>query len=92
MCSSDLLKGVARKAWRFWAAELEGMSLNCRPDAMMLEGCCVSYQTYVELYELIRDAGQTGCQEVGSSGINWRSDKHGVKARPTEGLTPTTEK
>jgi P27 family predicted phage terminase small subunit len=52
------LKGVARKAWRFWAAELEGMSLNCRSDAMMLEGACVSYQTYVELYELIETQGK----------------------------------
>lgn len=68
------LKGMARKAWRFWAAELEGMSLDCRPDAMMLEGACVSYQTYVELYELIETQGklvakkernpQTGQMEV----------------------------
>jgi len=49
------LKGVARKAWRFWAAELEGMSLNCRPDAMMLEGACVSYQTYVAMHKLIEE-------------------------------------
>jgi len=52
------LKGVARKAWRFWAEELEGMSLDCRPDAMMLEGACVNYQTYVELYELIEQQGK----------------------------------
>jgi P27 family predicted phage terminase small subunit len=68
------LRGVARKAWRFWAEELEGMSLDCRPDAMMLEGACVSYQTYVELYELIETQGklvakkernpQTGQMEV----------------------------
>src|SRR5258706_4916759 len=53
------LKGMARKAWRFWADELEGMSLDCRPDAMMLEGACVVYQTYVELYEMILTQGQT---------------------------------
>jgi P27 family predicted phage terminase small subunit len=68
------LKGVARKAWRFWSDELEGMNLDCRPDAMMLEGACVSYQTYVELYELIEQQGklvakkernpQTGQMEV----------------------------
>ena len=50
------------------------MSLDCRPDAMMLEGACVSYQTYVELYELIETQGklvakkernpQTGQMEV----------------------------
>ena len=32
------LKGLARKAWRFWSEELEAMNLDCRPDAMMLEG------------------------------------------------------
>ena len=68
------LKGMARKAWRFWAEELEGMSLDCRPDSRMLEGACVSYQTYVELYELIETQGklvakkernpQTGQMEV----------------------------
>jgi P27 family predicted phage terminase small subunit len=52
------LKGVARKSWRFWAEELERMSLDCRPDAMMLEACCVSYQTYVEMYELIEQQGK----------------------------------
>jgi P27 family predicted phage terminase small subunit len=52
------LKGIARKAWRFWAEELEEMSLDCRPDAMMLEACCVSYQTYVEMYELIEQQGK----------------------------------
>jgi P27 family predicted phage terminase small subunit len=40
------------------AEELEGMSLDCRPDAMMLEGACVSYQTYVELHELIETQGK----------------------------------
>lgn len=52
------LKGTARKAWRFWSEELEAMSLDCRPDAMMLEGACVSYQTYVELYELVETQGK----------------------------------
>ena len=68
------LKGIARKAWRFWADELACMSLDCRPDAMMLEGACASYQTYVELYDLIETQGklvakkernpQTGQMEV----------------------------
>ncbi len=52
------LKGRARYAWRFWVEELEGMNLDCRPDAMMLEGACVSYQTYVELYELVEQQGK----------------------------------
>lgn len=41
------LRGVARKAWRFWAEELAGMNLDHRPDAMMLEAACASYQTFV---------------------------------------------
>jgi P27 family predicted phage terminase small subunit len=52
------LKGIARKAWRFWAAELEEMNLDCRPDAMMLEGACASYATYVEMYGLIETQGK----------------------------------
>jgi len=68
------LKGVARTVWRFWARELEQMNLDCRPDGPMLEGACVAYQTYVELYELIETQGklvakkernpQTGQMEV----------------------------
>src|SRR5687767_999843 len=60
------LKGITRKAWRFWAEELEGMSLDCRPDAMMLEACCVFYQTHVEMYELIE---QQGSWSLGGSAI-----------------------
>jgi hypothetical protein len=28
--------------WRFWREELEAMDLDRRPDAMMLEGACVT--------------------------------------------------
>jgi phage terminase small subunit len=52
------LRGRARSAWRYWAEELEGMNPDCRPDAMMLEGACVSYQTYVEMYELVEQQGK----------------------------------
>ena len=52
------LKGLARKAWRFWVAELKDMNLDCRPDAMMLEGACVSYQTYVKMHEKVEDQGE----------------------------------
>ena len=68
------LKGVARKAWRFWAAELESLRIDSLPDGPMLEGACVFYQTYVELYELVETQGklvakkernpQTGQMEV----------------------------
>lgn len=52
------LKGIARKAWKLWAEELEGMNLDCRPDAMMLEGACVSYETFVQMHELIEKQGK----------------------------------
>jgi P27 family predicted phage terminase small subunit len=52
------LKGLARKAWLFWVEELEAMGLDARPDAMMLEGACVSYQTYVKMHEKIEDQGE----------------------------------
>jgi P27 family predicted phage terminase small subunit len=42
------LKGRARHAWAFWKEELEGMSLDRRPDAMMLEGACVNYARAVD--------------------------------------------
>lgn len=52
------LKGRARKVWKYWAEELESMNLDCRPDAMMLEGACASYATYVEMYELVETQGK----------------------------------
>lgn len=51
------LKGLARKAWRFWSQELEAMQLDARPDAMMLEGACVCYQTFVEMHQRIQEQG-----------------------------------
>lgn len=52
------LKGLAKKAWRFCVAELEGMNLDCRPDAMMLEGACMAYQTAIDMYVLIEQQGK----------------------------------
>ena len=48
------LKGRARAAWNFWAEELAAMSIDRRPDAMMLEGACVNYGRAV-LADLIID-------------------------------------
>jgi P27 family predicted phage terminase small subunit len=42
------LKGRAKAAWKFWALELAIMSLDRRPDAMMLEGACMGYAHAVE--------------------------------------------
>ena len=33
------------------------MELDCRPDAMMLEGACVAYQTFADLHEQIEQQG-----------------------------------
>lgn len=41
------LRGRARSAWNFWAPELESMSLDRRPDAIMLEGACVNFDSAV---------------------------------------------
>src|SRR5436305_11564280 len=37
------LSGLARETWDFWSEELAIMNLDCRPDAMMLEGLCTAY-------------------------------------------------
>jgi len=42
------LAGRAREAWDLWREELAAMKLDCRPDAMMLEGACVAYRRAVE--------------------------------------------
>jgi P27 family predicted phage terminase small subunit len=58
------LKGLARKAWRFWSEELAHMNLDCRPDALMLEGCCIAYQTAIEAYETIQKHGPLVAKRV----------------------------
>ena len=52
------LKGRAREAWEFWSDELESMDLDRRPDAHMLEGCCVAYDAAVDAYETIQKQGR----------------------------------
>ena len=51
------LKGLARRAWEFWKAELEDMGLDNRPDAMMLEGACVHYARAVYADALVLKEG-----------------------------------
>src|SRR5579884_1012379 len=51
------LKGIARKAWRFWSEELEKMNLDCRPDALMLEGACIGYEMAITAYEAVQKQG-----------------------------------
>ncbi|HLN02059.1 MAG TPA: phage terminase small subunit P27 family [Bryobacteraceae bacterium] len=58
------LKGLARKAWKFWSEELERMNLDCRPDAQMLEGACVAYEAAVECYETIQKQGRLVAKRI----------------------------
>jgi P27 family predicted phage terminase small subunit len=52
------LKGRARAAWTFWSRELEAMEIDHRPDAHMLEGCCVAYDAAIDAYETIKQQGR----------------------------------
>ena len=52
------LKGRARAVWIFWSEELESMDMNRRPDAQMLEGCCVAHDAAVDAYETIQKQGR----------------------------------
>lgn len=53
------LSGRARAAWKFWRQELEAMNLDCRPDAMMLEGACVNYSRAVQADIQVEAGGVT---------------------------------
>lgn len=51
------LKGRARAAWAFWREELIEMNLDCRPDAMMLEGACIGYAGAVQADLIVAKEG-----------------------------------
>lgn len=53
------LRGRSRSAWKFWAEELATMNIDCRPDAMMLEGACVGYARAVEADLILAKEGLT---------------------------------
>jgi hypothetical protein len=53
------------------------MNLDCRPDAMMLEGACIAYQAAIEAYETIQKQGplvakRIAAQETSRSGRSQR--------------------
>jgi P27 family predicted phage terminase small subunit len=58
------LKDRARRAWKFWSAELAAMNLDCRPDAQMLEGACVAYESAVEAYEMLQKQGRLVAKRI----------------------------
>lgn len=80
------LRGRARAAWNFWRQELEGMGLDRRPDAQMLEGACVNYARAVQADLIVDREGpiveeSTVDEETGEK-IVLR-----VKAHPAEGVS-----
>ena len=58
------LKGLARKTWKIWSEELERMNLDCRPDAQMLEACCIAYEAAIECYETIQKQGRLVAKRI----------------------------
>ena len=76
------LKGLARKAWRFWSEELMHMNLDCRPDAMMLEGACIAYQAAIEAYEMVQKQGPLVAKTHSRSGDQQaRGEQHQDRIR-----------
>lgn len=65
------LKGHARRAWRFWCAELEDMGLNRRPDALMLEGACIAYESAIAAFEAIQKQGRFIPKKARDAAGNW---------------------
>jgi P27 family predicted phage terminase small subunit len=76
----DHLAGLAKTAWDFWVKELVDMNLDCRPDAMMLEGACVNYQMAVEADDIIRRCGVIVTDKFYDKDGNLLSEKQ--KAHP----------
>jgi P27 family predicted phage terminase small subunit len=58
------LTGLAKTAWKFWSKELREMKLDCRPDAVMLEGACVGYARAVAADLLIAKVGSVVAEPV----------------------------
>lgn len=51
------VSGLARKAWNFWAQQLEAMKLDYQCDAMVLEGACINYAHAVQADKIIEKEG-----------------------------------
>ena len=71
------LTGRARIAWKFWACELVSIGLDCRPDAMMLEGACVNYARAVQADLIIAKDGATIEQPI----LNKQGEEIGVRIK-----------
>lgn len=55
----DHLSEMARDAWNFLADEIAKMNLDCRPDALMLEGAALNYARAVRADMQIQREGLT---------------------------------
>jgi P27 family predicted phage terminase small subunit len=58
------LRGRARHAWNFWSEELAAIGLDRRPDAMMLEGACIAYESMVNAMLKARELGDVVAEPV----------------------------
>lgn len=55
----DHLSEMARDAWNFLADEIAKMNLDCRPDALMLEGAALNYARAVRADMQVQRDGLT---------------------------------
>jgi len=73
----DHIEGRARNAWNFWREELIAMHLDCRPDAMMLEGACVNYARAVQADLMLAQQGIV----IGQPIFDGNGDRVGTKIK-----------
>lgn len=72
----------ARELWMFWTKELEGMGLDRRPDAIMLEGACVAYGQAVGADILLEKEGIVVTEPVvvGEVIVGYKTKRHPAEA------------
>ena len=63
------LKGRARATWAFLKEELEAMDLDCRPDALALEGACTSYAIAADAEAILAKEGLQVEQPIFHRGV-----------------------
>lgn len=82
------LRGLAKATWLFFVRELVAMGIDCRPDAVVLEGACVAYARAVEADTQIRAEGTFVKEPV----INPRTgEKLGDRTRVHPGVAISKE-
>jgi P27 family predicted phage terminase small subunit len=76
-CPEHVTDERARRAWEFWREELAAMSLDSRPDAMMLEGACVNYGRAVQAAAMLTRHGIVVAQPI----VDEKGKQIGVKMK-----------